>query len=315
MISLETHPHLYTKNYAPSIEFAKGLSPYRTKEKMKFHLYCRVPFEVNEKHLVCLKSIIANHEELNSGNYEIILWSNVDLRNNEILKPVAPYVTHKIWNPIDEMIGTPLQDHMDYFRSIPMDDQVCWLGGDLFRILSLYKYGGFYVDMDVFVLRDMSPLSELNFIYQWGETGANPNAPNPLGGPSSPTMLCNGAVMGLQKESITAFRFLEQLRYIPPVANTVCWSCSLYSKVSDPNLYRLPCSWFNVELMYTMPSDWDHLKYHSCEYDTHDGCFAWHWHASRRWNSVVEQGSKFDILQKIIEDKFDVVTQKKKELQ
>lgn len=309
MISLETHPDLYVKNYSQSLEFAKTLTPFRTGDKMKFHLYCRVPCEVNDKHLTCLKSIVAAHEDLNSDNYEINLWSNVDLTNNEILKPVAPFVKHKIWNPLDEMIGTPLEDHIEYFRSVATDDALCWLGIDLFKILSLYKYGGFYVDMDVFILRDMSPLNDLNFIYQWGDTGANPNAPNPMGGPPSKTMLCNGAVMGLQKESITAFRFLEQLRYISPVPNTVCWGCALYAKITDPDLYKLPCAWFNIELLDNMPAGFNHLKYHPYQYDPHEGCFAWHWHSSRRWNETVEVGSKFDKLRTIIDEKFDSVLQ------
>lgn len=310
MISLNTHPNLYIKNYSDALSYAKSLIPVKTPNKMQFHLYWRVPSDVGDKHLTCLKSIVANHEEINHDNYEINLWSNVDLSQNEILKPVSPFVKHRLWNPIEEMVGTPLQDHIDYFKSVVVDDSLCWLGIDLFKILCLYKYGGFFVDMDVFILRDMSPLNDLNFLYQWGDTGANPDAPNPMGGPPPKRILCNGAIMGLQKESITAFRFLEQLRYIRPVPNSVCWGCALYDVVQDPNLYKLPCSWFNIELLANMPSDFNHLKKHDYAYDPHEGCFAWHWHSARRWNALVEEGSKFDLLRKIIDQKFDSVVSK-----
>lgn len=307
MISIQTHPHLYQKNHSASLEFAKSLIPHRTKEKMQFHLYWRVPQEVNEKHLTCLKSIVANHEDFNSGNYEINLWSNIDLSKNEILKPVQPFVNHRIWNPLDELRETPLEDHASYFRSIILDDDLCWLGGDMFRILCLYKYGGFYVDMDALILRDMSPLHGLHFVYQWGECGANPNAPSPLGGISRDVMYCNGAITGLQKQSETTYRFVEQLRIIPPSSNSVCWGCYLYTKITDPNLYRLPCAWFNIELLGNNAHrkfDWA-FENGDIPHEPHDGCFSWHWHGSRRWDIPVQKGSKFDILCQEIDTKFD----------
>jgi hypothetical protein len=308
MITFQTHPNLYVRNYEESLQYAKRLSPFRTPSPMKFHLYWRVPNDVTVKHLTCLKSIVANHEELNSGNYEINLWSNVDLSQDETLKPVSPYVTHRIWDPIQEMKGTPLEDHMDYFKSVATDDSLCWLGIDLFKILCLYKYGGFFIDMDVLVLRDMSPLNSTNFIYQWGECGANPNAPNPMGGAPTKEMLCNGAVMRLDENSVTAFRFLEQLRYIPPTPNSVCWGCYLYSKVVDPHLYKLPCAWFNLELLGNGTK-------HGCwafdpddAYEPYDGCFAWHWHGARKWNAEIKEGSKFHHLMSIIDQKFASLT-------
>lgn len=305
MISIHTHPQLYTKNHSASLEFARTIVPYRTKEKMQFHMYWRVPRDLNEKHLVCLKSIIASHEELNSGNYEINLWSNVDLTNNSVIKSISPFIKHRIWNPLEEMVGTPLEQHIDYFSSIVLDDSLCWLGIDLFKILSLYKYGGFFVDMDVFILRDMSPLSDVNFLYQWGECGSIPNAANPIGGPPTNELLCNGAVMMLKKESETAFKFLEQLRYIRPIPNSVCWGCYLYSQVKDENLYKLPCAWFNIELLGNHSPTYTHFKYDKTPYDPHDGCFSWHWHGSSGWDAVVETGSKFDILSKIINEKYN----------
>jgi hypothetical protein len=116
MISINTHPNLYIKNYSDALSYAKSLIPVRTPNKMQFHLYWRVPCDVGDKHLTCLKSIVANHEEINHDNYEINLWSNVDLSENEILKPVSPFVKHRLWNPLEEMVGTPLEDHIDYFK-------------------------------------------------------------------------------------------------------------------------------------------------------------------------------------------------------
>ena len=120
--------------------------------------------------------------------------------------------------------------------------------------------------------------------------------------------------MRLEKQSETAFRFLEQLRIIRPAPNSVCWGCYLYSQVKDPNLYRLPCAWFNIELLGNHSPTFDFMKYESYPYEPHDGCFAWHWHGARQWDKIVEKGSKFDLLRTIIDDKFDRVTATRRKL-
>jgi hypothetical protein len=81
-----------------------------------------------------------------------------------------------------------------------INDSNCYLEGDVFRLLVLHKYGGIYIDMDVLILRDLSPLNELEFLYQWGTSGFNSNEPE---------MTMNGAIMRLDKNSSLSKEFLE----------------------------------------------------------------------------------------------------------
>jgi hypothetical protein len=291
MISFKTHDSYYRftdNNHLKSLEFAKSLEPKRTNDKMVFHLYWRVPRNFERKQLLPIKSIIANHEKLNSGNYELNLWSNIDLSDNELLKPYNKFITHRIWNPIEELKHTPLEPFTNYFKSIILDDEKCYLGGDFFRLLCLYKYGGFYIDMDVCVLRDMSPLNQYQFLYQWGSSGTIP---------SEPEMFYNGAVMRLDKESVTAFKFIDLLTKIRPIPNTTMWGSKLYDHVKDESLNHFPCAWFNTEwgLFPLKPMS------NAENIDLYDGAFTWHWHNC--WDTPIEDGSKFAILEQLIDSK------------
>jgi len=51
-----------------------------------------------------------------------------------------------------------------------MHDALAYLEGDLFRLIALYNYGGIYVDADVILLRDWSPLlyEGFEFLYDHG---------------------------------------------------------------------------------------------------------------------------------------------------
>ena len=306
MVNIVTHRNLYTKDVTASLEYAESLKPYRTKEKMVFNLYWRVPKEFGRKQLLPIKSIIANHEEYNSDNYTINLWSNVDLSNHELLKPYSKHITHRIWNPLEELQGTPLHPYIDYFASVVGDDERCWLGGDFFRLVCLYKYGGFYIDMDVCVLRDMSPLWEYSFVYQWGDSGTSATHGDPTGGPTIPYKLyCNGAVMNLKPFTECSFKFLSLLLQIPPVPNTTCWGSQLYEFVDDDNLYRLPCAWFNTELCVGSCATTSTTFFKTNINSLYNGAFTWHWH--NQWDAVIEQGSKFQMLESIIENKLSAV--------
>ena len=90
----------------------------------------------------------------------------------------------------------------------------------------------------------------------------------------------------------------------PKNKNTNIWGNNLYSRVSENTLTVLPCIWFNSEWGYedTILEPFkkiDNIKFF-------DGAFTWHWH--NRWDSEIEDGSKFDILDKIIEQKFKTET-------
>lgn len=276
------------ENYLRSLEVAKNL-PIINNEKMIFHCFWRVPGEFAVKQLAVLKSIIVSHSN-ELDNIEINLWSNVDLTTNPYFMEVSEFVNFRIWDLQSELNGTVLQGHpfltMDY-----IGDSLCYLEGDLFRLLVLNKYGGFYIDMDVLVLRNMRPLNNYEFLYQWGASGFLEDEPD---------ITMNGAVMRFNKGSSLSVEALIILGHTPPQKNTMFWGSGLYSKITSEDLMAFPGVWFNSEWGREDAMDWHMVN--RGRVDMYDGAFAWHWH--NKWDMVPEAGSKFQILEEQISSSF-----------
>lgn len=267
-------------NYLKSLEFAKKL-PKSENSKMKFHCFWRVPKEFGRKQLAVIKSIIVNHNR----DVEINLWSNVDLSTNEYISEVLPYINLKLWNLENEIVGTILED-CEFMKSDIVNDSNCYLEGDVFRLLVLHKYGGIYIDMDVLVLRDMAPLNNFEFLYQWGTSGFNSDEPE---------ITMNGAIMRLNKKSNLSEEFLQILKNTPPYKNSFIWGNKMYSKVRNNDLLVLPGVWFNSEWGFegTSLNPFKNIG----EVELFDGAFTWHWH--NRWDETIEVGSKFYVLEEL----------------
>lgn len=265
-------------SYLASLEYAKRM-PVISNDKLVFHCFWRVPRAFGEKQVTVLKSIIANHRDC-ACEFEINLWSNVDLSYSPLLsKEIMKYTRLRKWDYMEERKGTILENS----GVNDLGDELCYLESDLFRLLILHKYGGFYIDMDVLVLRDMSPLNHLEFLYQWGTSGANPTEPD---------VRMNNAIMRLNARSDLSLEFLELLINTHPRRNSFCWGGDMYSRVNRNRVLCLPGIWFD--------SEWG-FEGASCNpfgavntVDLFEGAYAWHWH--NKWDAVIEEGSKFCVL-------------------
>jgi hypothetical protein len=162
----------------------------------------------------------------------------------------------------------------------------------------LHKYGGFYIDFDVLLLKDISPLLKYDFFYQWG---SYPNNINTI----------NGAIMHLQKDS-NANKVATDIilnSTARPGNGSLHWASELYvqTKHQCPELVIFPAAFFNPEwqsnhLKNNVGGLLEPMKKHDYSNDLFDGGFAWHWH--NRWEEPIEKESKFDILDQILEEKF-----------
>jgi hypothetical protein len=296
MIDILTHKELYSfeslERVYSSLSFAKNLPLTGYSDPTTFHFYWRVPKNFSRKQVLPIKSSIVTQ---NKNYTKFVLWSNVDLSNNEFIKPLLPYIELRIWDLHREVKDTPLENAN--FLNKTVDDSLCYLGGDLFRLLTLYKYGGVYIDMDVVVLRDFNPILEHEFMYQWGSTGT--------GNPNEPVLKQNGAIMRLTKKSKLSEDLLNELKITPANPNTTCWGTDLYHKVwlKNKNWVTFPCAWFNTEWgmgRTIQPFKKNYEGNDSSE--LFDGAFTWHWH--NKWDEPIEDGSKFQILETIMNSKF-----------
>lgn len=271
-------------SYLKSLEVANSL-PFSNNKKLQFNCFWRVPKNFGRKQLAVIKSIIVNH---NIQDIDINLYSNIDLSNNEYLKEVIDYVNLKIWDPVKESKDTILEEYI-YLKDL--NDSRCWIEGDLFRLLILHNHGGFYLDMDVLVLRDMTPLNDYEFLYQWGTSGFNSN---------EPTLTMNGAIMKLDAKSKLSEEFLLRVKQTPPYKDSTCWGNSLYSKVVDSDLLVLPGVWFNSEWGFEGTNNNPFKKVEKVE--LFDGAFTWHWH--NKWDDFIEPGCKFEYIENLHNKKY-----------
>jgi hypothetical protein len=268
------------ESYLRSLEYAKNLKNSDNR-KLVFHCLWREPKKFGRKQLAVLKSLVVNNLEA-VDSLEINLWSNVDLSDNPYFKQVKEYVNLRNWNLHNEIKQTILEDHKFLSDTNNVYDDLCYLEGDLFRLLILHKYGGFYIDMDVLILRNLLPLNGFEFLYQWGTSGFR-----------GETFRMNGAIMRLEQNSDISLELLKILKETPAIKNHNSWGTELYSKLKRNSILALPGMWFDSEWGFEGTS-LNPFK-NTGKVELYEGAFAWHWH--NRFDEDIEKGSKYDIIE------------------
>lgn len=280
-------PGLLYKSAIAAVNSAKAIPetiayPYPT--NIHFHWHVGLPF--GRKQVVAIKAALTTQD---LRFVKVYVWCNVDLTDNEWFKPVAPYVTFHVYDPIAEAEGTSLEG---LAHLLSATDHLGWLQSDLFRILILYKYGGVYVDQDVILLRSLAPLLGNEWMYQWG----------------SELDKINGAVMHMRRGSTLGQILLGFLPWVPVSKASTDWSSTLYSAVRCvySDWLVLPCAWFNTEwqMGWNMGESAHPFRRNPRQSsELFNGVFAWHWH--NKWDAPIEKGSKYEILETIVNERFN----------
>jgi Glycosyltransferase sugar-binding region containing DXD motif len=149
-----------------------------TKQHVIFHTYWRNDLgRIGTRQLVMLESLIAS--QIHSYN-RIIIWSNGKLVSKELDSLTARFpgrIEVRIVD-IDELrVGTPIEGSD---RTKHIYDRRAWLDGDLVRVLVMWNFGGIWVDMDMIVTRDLSVLTEHEWVEQWDCFGSASLTSSPL---------------------------------------------------------------------------------------------------------------------------------------
>lgn len=246
---------------------------------------------VSYKHSVVIKSFLATQ---NLDKSKIKIYSDVDISKNPIFDRYRYFkqVEFHIFDVYKEIIGTKYES-FKYCQEIKEHKFNAAYESDFFRLLMLYKYGGIYIDFDVLLLRDLSPLLEYEFLYKWGDDSHD---------------WINGAIMHLRRGSEINHLFADAMLSRPatPGSGSLSWASDLYVSVKQKtdDLVIFPSAFFNSEWQSNLVTSTgiSSMKKHEYSNLMYDGCFTWHWH--NLWNDNVEEGSKFDILDKSLEIKF-----------
>src|SRR6266478_3599335 len=89
--------------------------------------------------------------ETGPANLPLLLRSAIV--NVKLLHPTFEYRFYDDW-----MVESFIAQEFPEYRSIYDSFQYRIQKYDFFRYLAIYRYGGFYLDLDVFLARDLTPL-------------------------------------------------------------------------------------------------------------------------------------------------------------
>lgn len=257
-------------------------------DNVDFYLYW-IGNNLSYKHSVVLKSFLATQ---NLEKTRLFVYSDVDISNNNYIKDYLKFdnIEFKIFDVLRESNGTMLEN-FQLNQLIKRHSFNPALESDYFRLLMLNKYGGVYIDFDVLLLRDFSPLLNDEFMYQWE------NYPS--------YNWINGAVMRLKKGSKLSTELIKEMMITKPISGSLCWASDIYCKVReyDKKWLIYPGAFFNSEWQYGTPIN--PFGIYELTNEMFDGAFSWHWH--NKWHQHITTGSKFDIL----DNRFDNILKNK----
>lgn len=280
-ISPTTHYELY-HDWQAALDVCRSIPDGDPPAPVMFHMYWRArragffrrvrPF--GRKQALPVKAFLATQD---LSRCSLTVWSDVDLSSNPWVTPFADLINLRRYRPEDEVRGTPLEDRPDLYGQ---QDRRVWRDGDLFRILALHNYGGVYVDMDVVLLRNLGPLLDREFIYQWEDYDG----------------VYNGALMHLQRRG----RFSRELiaGVLELKAHDFAWGRDNLGRAVDRGcpITIFPAAFFDTD--WQAEDRFVAFKRRPSA-RLHDGAFAWHWH--NQWDANIEAGSKFQLFEERID--------------
>jgi len=304
-INLENSPELYT-DYKIGLKYLKNLKDedYEYPEEITyFHVYTEVK---DSKELLAIKSYLATQ---NLEKTRLIVWSDYDISYNEDIQPYTDLVEFRVYDPLEESKGTPLEGETFHLNWGHDEDPFHWMRSGVFRFLVLYKYGGIYMDVDMVLLRDFKPILGQDFAYQWGvstDFGKKDRGEDCFG-PCA-------AMVGATKGGLFIETCMEQLIKTSPKYNTTCYDEEMLAHVYNTlgGFTVFPSSFFNTEWQTSNAEDkkviagveatWFRAPLQNLDHLFLDA-FSWHWHHGRYKEEGVVAGSKMSLLNDITDKK------------
>lgn len=291
-ISYKTHPELY-HDYEACIEFLRNFNDDGSRPDgiTNFHVYSDMK---SPKEALCIKSYLATQ---NLSKTKLILWSDVDLSSNKLVAPFKDLIELRVYDPIEESKGTIMDGKMQFLTA---KDDKHYLQSDLMRILTCYKYGGVFIDMDIVLLRDFGPLLGQEYMYMWGsETDFKKE------GACATVLSCN-------QGSKFSEQLLNGILRSPIYGGTTCWGKDMFAQLyREKEFPILPSTFFNTEWCINVKYKGRANEIQATWFDAPIkdeahlflDAFAWHWHNTSWRHKKPKVGSKFFRLEEIMNAK------------
>jgi len=312
-VSWFTHPELYQATDA-CFDFAAlfGQTCQRNTTKLQFHMAVMRRQQWNEPDIestafahkaeLALKSLLSAH---GVDSCTIILWTDNAAKAAEALPTVRPFLEIREWSTQAELIGTPLEGGLSNVTLRELNEFHYTRITDLLRLVVLWKYGGFWLDLDVLVLRSFVPLSTgRDFTYQWG---------------CQKTV--NNAIIFARQGSAFITALMKELILRQENKDNYAWGVSIFGPVLErnPSLAQiLPCCFFDADWLlsecdvsaWSNPLRWGfqgpmtgsppELPSSSLFYPS---SFAYHWHNA--WDEWPAAGGPYAMLAASLEHRWE----------
>tara|TARA_R100000008_G_scaffold29261_1_gene16116 strand:+ start:7963 stop:8898 length:936 start_codon:yes stop_codon:yes gene_type:complete len=302
-LNIENNPSFY-RDYREGLQYLRDLdeSEYEYPEHQTiFHVYSEFK---NPEELMALKSYLATQ---NLEKTKLIVWSDYDISSQENIQPYKDLVYFRVYRAEELAKDTPLENSKISAYDFPDGDLNHWMRSGIMRFLVLYKFGGIYYDMDTILLRDFKPILNQDFAYQWGGSTDFPKERRDLPDCHGPC----AAIMGCKYKSDFIEECMHRLLVTPPVGGT-CYDEDMLSYVYRETKFTVfPSSFFDTQWLMSKVNMEDAVKANKEMFDVpvEDKAwlfleaFAWHWHNSSNKNKIPVKGSKFNLLEEIINKK------------
>lgn len=177
-------PNLDYQNADQCLEYlSKNKLNYYGNQDLRFHVFWNGI--LNRRQLLCINSYLFSQ---NLSKTTLTVWLDSNYEHNLKLIPKHPNILVKKYNALQESKGTPFEnyDFINYNKNLKFRS-------DLARMMILYNYGGIYFDLDFILFQDLSCISNLEFLYQWGGVEGG-----------------NNALLGLKKGSNTTIQIMNK---------------------------------------------------------------------------------------------------------
>jgi len=246
-------------------------------EKTIFHVYW---YGIIERMQICSINSYLKTQDL--SNTELWIWLDYLTYDNSLKKiPKHKNIKVKKYIPDIEANNTPFENknfinHIDYikFRS------------DIARLLFLYKYGGFYFDLDIILLKDLKPLLGIEYCYSWSNKERG-----------------NNGILRLFAKGNNCKKIMN--KYYDNIPKRNGTNKEIF--ISDLDIYCLPSVLFDPvwilndtkkKSKYSKLNTFDNF-FKSTDEDINfffdKQIFAYHWHS--RNNNIIEKNSYFEKLE------------------
>lgn len=257
------------------------------KIKILFHVYWYGT--ITRKQIASINSYLKTQDLETTELWVWLDYSCYDTQLNNI--PNHNNIKILKFDPINESKNTLFEN-----KNFLLNKNYIKFRSDISRLIILYKHGGLYIDLDIFLLKDFSPLFRFEFCYSWSTKKAGNNAILRLFKGSNNCIHLMNKYCNFLKNYDENFKFIVRFTHkeiYNDELNIICLPCIIFDPV-----------WVlfdnNIKSKHSKLSNFDDFFRKTDEDITsffNNQIYAYHWHSRNDYK--IEKNSYFEKLENL----------------